>query len=211
MCRNSTDKMTAKISEPIKTSTPTMHPLPASDEDMEICMRQLIVGVLCNFACVPASQSCGPQKMAHATMTRVVANLFEKHPSFCSAMDDIELDLHNMSFVGKVANIVFSEGINWGRVASVVAFGAVVCRHLIKDGNHDPSIIESVGHEISVCLLKHQRQWLVDNNIWDGFVAFFSQQKVNSVNSPPVLNTPRILHAVIMAVGIGLSFAWLSR
>ena len=189
----------------MKCNMPAPHTPTASNEAMEIYMRNVIVGVLCDFAGVDGSQPCGEQNIAHATMKRVVENLLENHQTFSSNIINLglETDLNNMSFVGKVGNIVFSEDINWGRVASMVAFGVVVCQHL-KENVRNHSVIESVGHEITTCLLKHQSQWLIENNTWYGFVEFFSHKMVN-----PVI-VPRILHTVALGVGGCLFLAWIS-
>ncbi|KAM3849652.1 LOW QUALITY PROTEIN: induced myeloid leukemia cell differentiation protein Mcl-1 homolog [Diretmus argenteus] len=70
----------------------------------------------------------------------------------------------NMRFVTSVATSLFGDRTtNWGCIASLVAFGAVVCQYLKeKDRQHCVSL---VGRD--------QRDWLVKNNAWDGFVEFF--------------------------------------
>ena len=67
--------------------------------------------------------------------------------------------------VGVVAIDLFEDGIiNWGRVTSLLAFGAVVCQHL-KDRGMD-NCAELVGEAIAVYLVTNQKTWLVENNSW---------------------------------------------
>lgn len=71
----------------------------------------------------------------------------------------------NVSFVSEVAKSLFSDGTtNWGRVASLVAFGAIVSQHLKEKGR--AQCVEQVAEEISSYLLSHQRNWLVKNKSW---------------------------------------------
>lgn len=69
------------------------------------------------------------------------------------------------SFVSAVAKSTFADGTtNWGRVASLLAFGAVVCQYLKENGKKD--YVELVAQEISTYLLSNQRDWLIKNNAW---------------------------------------------
>ena len=71
----------------------------------------------------------------------------------------------DMKFVGEVAQSLFADRItNWGRIASLVAFGAVVSQHLKERGREN--CVDLVGQEISTYLLSDQRDWLVKNNSW---------------------------------------------
>ncbi|KAJ8009822.1 hypothetical protein DPEC_G00071010 [Dallia pectoralis] len=77
-----------------------------------------------------------------------------------------------MRCVGRVAASLFADGTaNWGRVASLVAFGAAVCQCLKEMGREN--CVELVGEEISEYLLTSQKYWLVTHDSWEGFVEFF--------------------------------------
>lgn len=68
-------------------------------------------------------------------------------------------------FVSEVAQSMFSDGTNnWGRIASLVAFGAVVAQHMKESGRKE--CVEQVAQEISTYLLTDQRDWLIKNNAW---------------------------------------------
>lgn len=69
------------------------------------------------------------------------------------------------SFVSAVAKSMFADGTtHWGRIASLVAFGAVVSRDLKEKGKED--CVELVAQEISTYLLSDHRDWLIKNNAW---------------------------------------------
>lgn len=70
----------------------------------------------------------------------------------------------DVSFISAVANSLFSETTNWGRVASLAAFGAAVCLYLKEKGREH--CVELVGEDISTYLLTNQKDWLVKNNSW---------------------------------------------
>lgn len=71
----------------------------------------------------------------------------------------------DVSFVSLVAKSMFEDGnSNWGRVASLVAFGAVVAQYMKESGRRD--CVEQVAQEISTYLLTDQRDWLIKNNAW---------------------------------------------
>lgn len=74
----------------------------------------------------------------------------------------------DVRFVGAVAESLFADGsTNWGRVASLIAFGAVVSQHMKENGNEE--CVERVAQEISTYLLSKQRDWLLKNNAWVSF------------------------------------------
>ncbi|XP_049329506.1 induced myeloid leukemia cell differentiation protein Mcl-1 homolog [Astyanax mexicanus] len=85
----------------------------------------------------------------------------------------------SMNIISSVAETIFSDGTtNWGRIVSLVAFGAVVCDHLKKKSRDH--CVENVAQHISTYLNTHQHQWLINNNAWDGFVEFFREDDSDS-------------------------------
>lgn len=71
----------------------------------------------------------------------------------------------NMSFVTDVAESTFSDGTtNWGRIATLVAFGAVLSGHLKGAGR--PECVETVSNQISSYLALQKYDWLINNNGW---------------------------------------------
>ncbi|KAM4580577.1 induced myeloid leukemia cell differentiation protein Mcl-1b [Odontesthes bonariensis] len=176
----------------------------AGDEVLDNVTRQLITSFLRDFNGLPTSK--WSETKALSTMRRVVEKVLDKHKFAYNGMIN-KLSLDNtgddMKFVGVVAQSLFEDRItNWGRIASLVAFGAVVSQHLKERGREN--CVDLVGQEISTYLLSNQRDWLVKNNSWDGFVEFFQVADPES----KVRNT---LMAFAGVAGIGATLALLIR
>ncbi|XP_074509123.1 induced myeloid leukemia cell differentiation protein Mcl-1b [Sebastes fasciatus] len=177
---------------------------PAGDEALEHDTRHLISRVLRDYTGLSRAQ--WNESRALATMKRVVEDVLEKHRyAYNGMVNKLSLDdrTDDASFVSAVAKSLFADGTtNWGRVASLVAFGAVVCQYLKERGREN--CVELVGQEIATYLLSDQRDWLVKNNGWDGFVEFFRVADPEST----VRNT---LMAFAGFAGIGATLALLIR
>lgn len=176
----------------------------AGNEVLENDTRQLIGRFFRDFTGLSKPQWNESRELG--TMKRVVENVLSKHRYAYNGMinklslDDREDDA---SFVSAVATSLFADGTtNWGRIASLVAFGAVVCQYL-KEKNRE-NCVELVAQEFSTYLLSDQRDWLVKNNGWDGFVEFFREADPEST----VRNT---LMAFAGVAGIGATLALLIR
>ncbi|XP_044065456.1 induced myeloid leukemia cell differentiation protein Mcl-1b isoform X2 [Siniperca chuatsi] len=146
---------------------------PAGDEVLENDTRQLISRFLRDFTGLSKPQ--WNDSKALSTMKRVVEDVLKKHRyAYNGMINKLSLDDRgdDASFVSSVAKNLFADGTtNWGRIASLAAFGAVVSQYLKEKGREN--CVELVGNEISTYLLSDQRDWLIKNNSWDGFVEFF--------------------------------------
>lgn len=71
----------------------------------------------------------------------------------------------DLRVISSVAKEIFSDGItNWGRIASLLTFGAVVSQYETQSGRGH--CVNLVAQEISSYLLHDQKEWLVKNNSW---------------------------------------------
>lgn len=152
---------------------------------------------------------CPPDRKRHhalPTMTRVVEALLLKHRiAYKGMLQRLELESQadDMSFIGCIAKTMFNDNAtNWGRIVSLVAFGAEVCSRL-KEQQRE-RCIETVVQQISSYLISEQLHWLLNNKGWHGFVEFFREEDVESV----IRNT---LMAVVGCAGIGAGLALLIR
>lgn len=180
-----------------------MSSCPAGDELLDQDTRQLIGRFLAVYTGL--SKLRWKENKELSTMTRVVEGVLDKHRyAYNGMVNKLSLDdREDTSFVSSVARSLFADGTtNWGRIVSLVAFGAVVSQYLKEKGRGH--CVEQVGQEISTYLLTEQRDWLVKNNSWDGFVEFFRVADPEST----VRNT---LMAVAGFAGIGATLALLIR
>ncbi|XP_036371839.1 induced myeloid leukemia cell differentiation protein Mcl-1 homolog [Megalops cyprinoides] len=163
--------------------------------------RDLIVNFLRIYTGLSRSRR-SPSK-ALTTLTRVVDDVIEKHHIAYNGMIQklyLEQRGDDTSFVTVVAKNLFSDGTtNWGRIASLVAFGAMVCKHLKEIGREH--CVESVGHQISNYLLTNQQEWLLANKGWDGFVEFFHVEDPESV-----VRNALMAFAGVAGIGAGIAF-----
>ncbi|XP_041649152.1 induced myeloid leukemia cell differentiation protein Mcl-1b [Cheilinus undulatus] len=177
---------------------------PAGYELLENDTRQLIGRFLREYTGL--SKPGWNETSALSTMKRVVEDVLAKHRyAYNGMINKLSLDERgaDASFVSAVAKSLFSDGTtNWGRIASLVAFGAAVSQYLKEKGQGD--CVELVAQEISTYLVSDQRDWLVKNNSWEGFVEFFRV-------ADPESTVRTTLMAFAGFAGIGATLALLIR
>lgn len=77
----------------------------------------------------------------------------------------------DLQAVGEVAAHLFSDGVtNWGRVVTLISFGAFVARHL-KSVKQEKSI-GSLARIITDALVSSKREWLVSQGGWVSHAAW---------------------------------------
>ncbi|XP_045569213.1 induced myeloid leukemia cell differentiation protein Mcl-1 homolog [Salmo salar] len=136
---------------------------------LDIDTRQLIKCVL--GQCTGLLKPRWNESKALLTTSRVIGQLLEKHRYTYNGMINT-LYVDDVKFLSSVAHIIFEDGtVNWGRVASLMSFGAAVCQYLRGKGRDD--CVDVVGEEIAEYLATHHTDWLVKHNSWNGFVEFF--------------------------------------
>ncbi|KAM8825912.1 induced myeloid leukemia cell differentiation protein Mcl-1b [Synchiropus picturatus] len=175
-----------------------------ADAALEADTRDLIHDSLSQL--LSQTETRWSESPALTTMKRVVKGLLEKHKyvykGIISKFTEDKQAI-NESVVNVVSKSMFSDGkTNWGRIASLVAFGVTVCQYLKERGQTD--CVSLVSKEISSYLLLEQRDWLLQNNSWDGFAEFFRV-------SDPESSVRNVLMAVLGVAGIGASLAMLLR
>ncbi|XP_040899690.1 induced myeloid leukemia cell differentiation protein Mcl-1b [Toxotes jaculatrix] len=177
---------------------------PAGDEVLDSDTRELILQFLRDYT--ELSRPRWNENKALSTMKRVVGDVLDKHRfAYNGMINKLSLDKRgeDVTFVCAVAKNLFADGTtNWGRITSLVAFGAVVCQHLKDTGRKN--CVEQVGQEICAYLLSDQREWLVKNNSWEGFVEFFRV-------SDPESTVRNALLGIAGFAGIGATLALLIR
>ncbi|EGW12815.1 Induced myeloid leukemia cell differentiation protein Mcl-1-like [Cricetulus griseus] len=89
-----------------------------------------------------------------------------------------KMDIKNKDNVKSFSQVmvhVLKDGItNWGRIVTLISFGAYVAKHL-KSINQE-SCIQPLAESITDVLVRAKRDWVVKQRGWDGFVEFFHGQ-----------------------------------
>ncbi|XP_074124244.1 induced myeloid leukemia cell differentiation protein Mcl-1-like [Sminthopsis crassicaudata] len=111
-----------------------------------------------------------------------------------------EEDVEAMS---RVAMRVFSDGVaNWGRVVTLISFGAFVAKHLRRTQRE--SCIEPLAGSIADALLRSKRDWLVKQQGWEGFVEFFHVEDLEG-------GMRSLLFTFVGVAGVAAGLAYLMR
>nr|XP_006217005.2 induced myeloid leukemia cell differentiation protein Mcl-1 [Vicugna pacos] len=117
-----------------------------------------------------------------------------------------KLDIKNEDDVKSLSRVmvhVFSDGVtNWGRIVTLISFGAFVAKHL-KSINQE-SCIEPLAESITDVLVRTKRDWLVKQRGWDGFVEFFHVEDLEG-------GIRNVLLAFAGVAGVGAGLAYLIR
>ncbi|KAK1788975.1 hypothetical protein P4O66_015893 [Electrophorus voltai] len=187
----------------LPTSPDSQETLPDFRSDLDAETRELLGYFYRTYTGLPHRRT---KLSALPTLTRVVGDVICKHRIAYNGMVQklqMEEQSDDLEVVSTVAKSMFSDGMtNWGRVASLVAFGAVLCESLKESGRDH--CVDTVAHRISSYLTTYQHEWLLNNKSWDGFKEFFQVEDPESV----VRNA---LMAVAGFAGLGAGLALLMR
>ncbi|XP_017340768.1 induced myeloid leukemia cell differentiation protein Mcl-1 [Ictalurus punctatus] len=142
--------------------------------DLETETRALLMQLYrCHIGLHPGNNT----HPALPSLQRVVGKLLCKHRITYSGMVQRLFDQANgLDSVSSVLSGVFSGGVvSWGRIASVLALGAVVCERLKQECVKEQAeeCVDVVTSHISSYLSKDLQHWFINNNSWNGFVEFF--------------------------------------
>ncbi|TFK06704.1 glycerophosphodiester phosphodiesterase 1 [Platysternon megacephalum] len=152
-------------------------------------------------------RGAGPAAMEKAleTLRRVGDGVMEKHQIAFQGMLR-KLDIKNeedLKSVTAVATHVFSDGVtNWGRIVTLISFGAFVAKHL-KSINQE-NCINTLAGIITEVLVTGKRDWLVNQRGWEGFVEFFRVEDLEG-------SIRNVLVAFAGFAGLGASLAYMMR
>ncbi|XP_049579787.1 induced myeloid leukemia cell differentiation protein Mcl-1 [Syngnathus scovelli] len=165
---------------------PVLQP-PAVPDVLDTDTRMLIGRFLSDFTgmTTPAWNQSKVQYMMKKVVTRVVDKYRIRYNGIINMLSLDERG-HDMSVISEVARDEFADGItNWGRIASLLGFCAVVSEALKE--RQQEYCVELVAQEVSNFLLSHQRTWIVQHNGWDGFVEFFKEEDLESTMKKCIL------------------------
>lgn len=73
-----------------------------------------------------------------------------------------------------VADELFAQGVTWGRVVALFAFGGALSDHCIRKGL--PQLVSYVADWVAIYTETHLSPWIATNGGWDGFLRFYERQ-----------------------------------
>ncbi|XP_008582844.1 PREDICTED: induced myeloid leukemia cell differentiation protein Mcl-1 isoform X1 [Galeopterus variegatus] len=187
-------------------------PPPAEEEEdelyrqsLEIISRYLREQATGSKDAKPMGGSGAASRKALETLRRVGDGVQRNHETAFQGMLR-KLDIKNEDDVKSLSRVmvhVFSDGVtNWGRIVTLISFGAFVAKHL-KSINQE-SCIEPLAESITDVLVRTKRDWLVKQRGWDGFVEFFHVEDLEG-------GIRNVLLAFAGVAGVGAGLAYLIR
>ncbi|NXX75711.1 MCL1 protein, partial [Urocolius indicus] len=153
----------------------------------------------------PGAAGHAAMDKALETLRRVGNGVMQKHElAFQGMLRKLEIQKEeDLQSVCEVAAHLFSDGVtNWGRVVTLISFGAFVAKHLksIKQ----EKCINSLAGIITDALVSSKREWLLSQGGWEGFVDFFRVEDLEG-------SIRNILMAFAGVAGLGASLAYMIR
>nr|6DM8_A Chain A, Induced myeloid leukemia cell differentiation protein Mcl-1 homolog - MBP chimera [Escherichia coli K-12]6DM8_B Chain B, Induced myeloid leukemia cell differentiation protein Mcl-1 homolog - MBP chimera [Escherichia coli K-12]6DM8_C Chain C, Induced myeloid leukemia cell differentiation protein Mcl-1 homolog - MBP chimera [Escherichia coli K-12]6DM8_D Chain D, Induced myeloid leukemia cell differentiation protein Mcl-1 homolog - MBP chimera [Escherichia coli K-12]6DM8_E Chain E, Ind len=143
-------------------------------QSLEIISRYLREQATGSKDSKPLGEAGAAGRRALETLRRVGDGVQRNHETAFQGMLR-KLDIKNEGDVKSFSRVmvhVFKDGVtNWGRIVTLISFGAFVAKHL-KSVNQE-SFIEPLAETITDVLVRTKRDWLVKQRGWDGFVEFF--------------------------------------
>ncbi|KAM9252064.1 induced myeloid leukemia cell differentiation protein Mcl-1 [Cariama cristata] len=153
----------------------------------------------------PGGSGDAVMEKALETLRRIGDGVMQKHElAFQGMLRKLEIQKEeDLQSVCEVAAHVFSDGVtNWGRVVTLISFGAFVAKHL-KSINQE-KCISSLAGIITDALISSKREWLMSQGGWEGFVDFFRVEDLES-------SIRNVLMAFAGVAGLGASLAYMMR
>ncbi|XP_036254011.1 induced myeloid leukemia cell differentiation protein Mcl-1 [Molothrus ater] len=153
----------------------------------------------------PGSAGDAVMEKALETLRRVGDGVMRKHElAFQGMLRKLQIQQEeDLQCVVEVAAQMFSDGVtNWGRVVTLIAFGAFVAKHL-KSIQQEQSI-SSLAGIITDALVSSKREWLESQRGWEGFVDFFRVEDLEGT-------IRNVLVAFAGMAGLGASLAYMIR
>ncbi|XP_074785276.1 induced myeloid leukemia cell differentiation protein Mcl-1 [Athene noctua] len=153
----------------------------------------------------PGGSGDAVMEKALETLRRVGDGVMQKHElAFQGMLRKLEIQKEeDLQSVCEVAAHVFSDGVtNWGRVVTLISFGAFVAKHL-KSINQE-KCISSLAGIITDALISSKREWLMSQGGWEGFVDFFRVEDLEG-------SIRNVLMAFAGVAGLGASLAYMIR
>ncbi|WAQ95074.1 B2CL2-like protein [Mya arenaria] len=122
--------------------------------------------------CPPLESSA---KKIHNAM-RSLADEFEKRYSreFNDMVEQLHInpDIAYSTFIA-VAQELFIDGINWGRIVALFTFGgSIAIECMLKRMEH---LVDSIYEWVSTYVRDHLEDWISTHNGWDGLTEFYEK------------------------------------
>ncbi|XP_063803205.1 induced myeloid leukemia cell differentiation protein Mcl-1 [Pseudophryne corroboree] len=151
------------------------------------------------------AKEAGDIQKAVTTLRRVGDEINEKHKmAFQGMLQKMSIQTpDDIQKLSDVPSMVFSDGItNWGRIVTLISFGAFVAKHL--KSLHMEDSIGTLADNFTDYLMTSKREWIRQHNGWEGCVEFFHVEDYEG-------GLRTVLMAFAGVAGLGASLAYMIR
>lgn len=107
------------------------------------------------------------------TMRLLGDEIQERYTQVFDEMCSKQLDVTSLTFEA-TANELFRNGINWGRVAALVAFSGSLAVKCVQ--NETPHLVDKVIQWSVDYIDAHLQPWIQQSGSWDGLVEFHERR-----------------------------------
>lgn len=134
----------------------------------------------------------------HRAMRNLADEFEQRYTTEFSSMVD---QLHVTEDIGyptfnAVAQELFVDGINWGRIVALFTFGgAIAIQCCEKDMPH---LVDAIYEWVSTYVETHLEQWINNHNGWDGLAEFYEKSPEKNDQSL----WPKLGRVCLGAVGV---------
>lgn len=95
---------------------------------------------------------------------------------------------------------LFSDGINWGRIVALLAFGGSMAAQCVQ--KEMPYLVDPITDWVTQYIDRHLMSWIIEHGEWDGLVEFYKNSPSRSSSAWPSFGT---LCRAFGAIGIGVT------
>ncbi|NXH15822.1 MCL1 protein, partial [Bucco capensis] len=153
----------------------------------------------------PGGSGHAVMEKALETLRRVGNGIMQKHElAFQGMLGKLQIQKEeDLEAVCEVAAHMFSDGVtNWGRVVTLISFGAFVAKQLKSRGQEQ--CVRALAAILTDALISSRHEWLTSQGGWEGFVDFFRVEDLEG-------SIRNVLMAFAGVAGLGASLAYMIR
>ncbi|XP_029358361.1 bcl-2-like protein 1 [Echeneis naucrates] len=161
----------------------------------------VISGSMLSYTRTPPPPPCDIEAVKEALRdsTDEFEFLFRQAFSDLSSQLDITSDTVYQSFE-TVMDEVFKDGINWGRIVALFAFGGELCVECVEKNMSE--MVPSIAEWMTIYLDLHIRPWIETQGGWDCFAEIFGQNSAATARRSQEAARRWLLVGVALLTGV---------
>lgn len=152
-------------------------------------------------------QNCPPLSNRNCKIHHALKSLADNfdgryHAEFDSMVQQLNIspDIAYPTFLA-VANELFIDGKNWGRVVALFVFGGDIAEECVdKQMEH---LVDSINEWVSQYIQNHLEHWISSQGGWDGLVEFYDNGAAEKNHESPWPSMGKIFIGAVGVLALG--------